>query len=110
MRVTMVVALGVARSVQALRGAGGVRPVVRSAASGRLGPSLGARPSLAVARRAATLSEEETCARPFLGASEELPSRYDFSMEGSLYKWWESKGYFERGSRVTTLRRRVARS
>ena len=108
MRVTMVVALGVARSVQALRGAGGVRPVVRSAASGRLGPSLGARPSLAVARRAATLSEEETCARPFLGASEELPSRYDFSMEGSLYKWWESKGYFERGSRV--VRRRVARS
>jgi hypothetical protein len=80
----MVLLAFAARGARALRSGGGARAWLPSLRSPR--------PSLAP-RRTSTL--DQPAVRPFLGAGEALPSKYDFSTEGSLYAWWEAQGLFE---------------
>ncbi|KAH8047041.1 hypothetical protein JL721_12253 [Aureococcus anophagefferens] len=80
----MVLLAFAARGARALRSGGGARARLPSLRSPR--PSLGP-------RRTSTL--DQPAVRPFLGAGEALPSKYDFSTEGSLYAWWEAQGLFE---------------
>ena len=80
----MVLLAFAARGARALRSGGGARARLPSLRSPR--PSLGP-------RRTSTL--DQPAVRPFLGAGEALPSKYDFSTEGSLYAWWEARGLFE---------------